>query len=58
MIYSSPGGRCQCIKGYGRGVNYPIRLSKLYVIMNRKALDPTEMQPVAPVIRISCAGGY
>ena len=58
IIYSSPGGRCQCIKGEGHRVIYPIGLTKFYVVMNRKALDPTEMQPVTPVIRLSCAGGY
>jgi hypothetical protein len=58
IIYSSPGGRCQHLKGDGRLVTNPIRLTRLYVVMNRKALDPTEMQPVSPVIRISCVGGY
>ena len=58
IIYSSPGGRCQRVKGDGRSVTYPISLTKLYVVMNRKALDPTEMQPVPPAIRISSAGGY
>ena len=58
IIYSSPGGRCQRVKGNGPRVTYPISLTRLYVVMNRKALDPTEMQPVTPVIRISCAGGY
>jgi hypothetical protein len=58
IIYSSPGGRCQRTKGGNRNVTYPIRLTKLYVVMNRKVLDPTEMQPVSPVIRISSAGGY
>jgi hypothetical protein len=58
VIYSSPGGRCQRIKGGGPSVTYPISLTKIYVVMNRRTLDPTEMQPVTPVIRISCAGGY
>jgi len=58
IIYSSPGGRCQRVKGSGAQVDYPIRLVKLYVVMNRKALDPTEMQPVSPTIRISSAGAY
>lgn len=58
IIYSSPGGRCQRIKGSGPRASYPIQLSKLYVIMNRKALDPTEMRPVPPTIRISSVGGY
>ncbi len=58
VIYSSPGGRCQKIKGDGCRITYPIRLTRLYVVMNRKALDPTEMQSVAPTIRLSCAGGY
>jgi hypothetical protein len=46
------------VKGSSRSVTYPIALTKLYVVMNRKALDPTEMQPVTPIIRISDAGGY
>jgi hypothetical protein len=58
IIYSSPGGRCQRVKGNARNAVYPISLTKFYVIMNRKALDPTDMQPVPPAIRISCAGGY
>lgn len=58
IIYSSPGGRCQCIKGGARAVSYPIKLTKLHFIMNRKALDPTEMRAVAPVIRLGGAGGY
>jgi hypothetical protein len=58
IIYSSPGGRCQRVKGVDRHVAYPVSLTKLYVVMNRKSLDPTELQAVAPVIRISCAGGY
>ena len=58
VIYSSPGGRCQRVKGAAPSTTYPISLTKLYVVMNRKALDPTEMQPVTPVIRISDAGGY
>ena len=58
IIYSSPGGRCQRLKGSGRNVTYPISLTKLYVVMNRRALDPTEMQPVPPAIRISSVGGY
>jgi hypothetical protein len=57
IIYSSPGGRCQRVKGSGRSVTYPISLTKLYVVMNRRALDPTEMQPVPAAIRISSAGG-
>jgi len=57
IIYSSPGGRCQRVKGSGRSVSYPIRLTKLYVVMNRRTLDPTEMQPVPPAIRISSVGG-
>jgi len=39
-------------------VTYPISLTKLYVVMNRQTLDPTEWQPVPPAIRISCAEGY
>ena len=58
IIYSAPGGYCQHIKGDNRQVTYPIRVAKLYVVMNRKALDPTEMQPVSTVIRISSLGGY
>ena len=58
IIYSSPGGRCQRVKGSGRSVTYPISLTKLYVVMNRRVLDPTEMQPVPPAIRISSVGGY
>ena len=58
IIYSSPGGRCQRVTGSGSSVTYPIRLSKFYVVMNRKSLDPTEFQPVPPTIRISSAGGY
>jgi hypothetical protein len=58
IIYSSPGGRCQCLKGGGHSVTCPISLTKLYVVMNRRALDPTDMQPVPPVVRISGAGGY
>jgi hypothetical protein len=58
IIYSSPGGRCQRTKGSGRSATYPISLTKLYVVMNRKVLDPTAMQPVPPAIRISSAGGY
>lgn len=58
IVYSSPGGRCQRVKGSDSEVTYPIGLSKLYVVLNRQALDPTEMQPVTPVIRISDAGGY
>jgi len=58
IIHSSPGGRCQCLKGGAKGVTYPISLSKLFIVMNRRALDPTEMQPVPPVIRISAVGGY
>jgi len=58
VIYSSPGGRCQRLKGSDSSITYPVSLTKLYVVMNRKALDPTEMQPVAPVIRISAVGGY
>jgi hypothetical protein len=58
VIYSSPGGRCQRVKGGDGGIAYPIRLTKLHFVMNRKALDPTEMQPVSPVIRISGVGGY
>jgi len=58
ILYSSPGGRCQRVQGGGRSLTYPIGLTKLYVVMNRKALDPTEMQPVTPVIRMSGAGGY
>ncbi|NLX97117.1 MAG: hypothetical protein GXY83_13165 [Rhodopirellula sp.] len=58
VIYSSPGGRCQRVKGSGRSVTYPIRLTRFYVVINRKALDPTEMQPVRTVIRMNDAGGY
>jgi len=58
VVYSSPGGRCQRLQGNGRSVTYPISLTKLYVVMNRKSLDPTEMQTVTPVIRISDVGGY
>ncbi len=58
LIYSSPGGRCQRVKGDARSVSYPITLTRLYVVMNRKALDPTEMQAVPPAIRLSSAGGY
>jgi hypothetical protein len=58
IIYSSPGGRCQCLKGGGQSVTCPISLTKLYVVMNRRALDPTDLQPVPPVIRIGGAGGY
>ena len=58
LIYSSPGGRCQRVRGSGGQATYPISLTKLYVVLNRKALDPTEMQPVTPVIRLSSAGGY
>ncbi len=58
IIYSSPGGRCQRVTGSGRSVTYPISLTKLYVVMNRRVLDPTEMQPVPPAIRISSVGGY
>ncbi|MGD0092243.1 MAG: hypothetical protein ABSE73_20195 [Planctomycetota bacterium] len=58
IIYSSPGGRCQCVKGGAKSVTYPISLSKLYIVLNRRALDPTEMLPVPPAIRISSLGGY
>lgn len=58
IIYSSPGGRCQRVKGPGPSVTYPIRLTKLYIVMNRRVLDPTEMRPVPPVLRISDVGGY
>lgn len=58
VIYSSPGGRCQRLKGSNPDVVYPISFTKLHVIMNRKVLDPTEMQPVSHIIRISAAGGY
>lgn len=58
IIYSSPGGRCQRRKGSNREITYPIGLTKLYVVMNRRALDPTEMQAVTPTIRISSLGGY
>jgi hypothetical protein len=58
IIYSSPGGRCQRVKGGGPSVTYPISLTKLYVVMNRKTLDPTEFRRVTPAIRISSAGGY
>jgi hypothetical protein len=58
VIYSSPGGRCQRIQGVDARVTYPIRLTKLFVVMNRKALDPTELRPVSPAIRIQCVGGY
>lgn len=58
IVYSSPGGRIQHLKGNNRSVTYPISLTKLYVVMNRKALAPTELQPVPPVIRLSDVGGY
>ncbi len=58
VLYSSPGGRCQRVRGANPGVTYPIRLTRLHVVMNRKALDPTEFQAVPPVIRIGCVGGY
>jgi hypothetical protein len=58
VIYSSPGGRCQRMKGSAKSATWPISLTKLYVVMNRKVLDPTEMQPVIPMVRFSCAGGY
>jgi len=58
IIYSSPGGRCQRVLGGDSMATYPIRLTRLYIILNRKALDPTEFQPVPPTIRISAAGGY
>lgn len=57
VIYSSPGGRCQRIKGKGE-ITYPLSLTKLFVTMNRKVLDPTEMQPVSPVIRLRDLGAY
>lgn len=58
VVYSSPGGRCQRIKGGNASVTHPVRFTKFHVIMNRKALDPTEFQVVSPVIRLSSAGGY
>ena len=58
IIYSSPGGRMQSDAGRKQGVAYPISITKLYVILNRKALDLNEMKPVSPIIRLSNVGAF
>lgn len=58
ILHVSPGGRCQRMKGTSARMTYPLRLTRLYVVMNRKALALTEMKPVTPRIRLSGVGGY
>lgn len=56
IIYSSPGGM---MRGDGGGsVVYPISITKLHVILYRKALDLNEMKPVSPIIRLSNVGAF
>ena len=58
IIYSSPGGMIQCEKPGRQSVAYPISITKLYVVLNRKALDLNEMKPVSPVIRLRDVGAF
>ena len=56
IIYSSPGGMMRGDKG--GSVVYPISITKLHVILYRKALDLNEMKPVSPIIRLSNVGAF
>lgn len=40
----------------GKSITYPVKLNGLYITLNRKALDPTDMKDVAAVIRIKDVG--
>lgn len=51
----------QSLGGYwggngGRSIAYPVKVNGLYITLNRKALDPTDMKDVDGVIRISSIG--
>ena len=37
---------------------YPVSITRLYVILNRKALDLNEMKPVSPIVRLSNIGAF
>jgi hypothetical protein len=50
--------KMECDRGAKQTVTYPISITKLYVILNRKALDLNEMKPVSPTIRLSNVGTY
>ena len=51
----------QSLGGYwggngGRSIAYPVKVNGLYITLNRKALDPTDMKDVDGVIQISSIG--
>ena len=56
ILYASPGGM---MRGERGGViAYPISITKLHVILYRKALDLNEMKPVSPIVRLRDVGTF
>lgn len=55
LINQSLGGLWNS-NGARRGISYPIKIVGLYVTLNRKALDPSEMKKVSGTIRLKNIG--
>ncbi|MCM8768318.1 MAG: hypothetical protein NC911_01330 [Candidatus Omnitrophica bacterium] len=54
----SPGRQWESNGGGAWPPSYPIKISGLYVLMKRKAIDPVEMREVVPILRFKDIGAY